>query len=111
MTVCLKNTHGRLQVFVLTHEAYCKALGKCACSVVEGRSARRIPGSLTLATGTETSELPDAVLAVPEVQRAVRDGSLLVVKTPVEADAQPEATARLVEQPIAALAKKKRGEG
>jgi hypothetical protein len=59
------------------HETYCKALGECACDVEQGRARRRTP-SLTLATGVTSPALDDAVLAVPDVVRAVRRGELAV---------------------------------
>ena len=78
MTVSLTNTSNRCQVFVLAHETYCKALGECACDVEQGRAPRRTPRSLTLATGVTSPALDDAVLAVPDVVRAVRRGELAV---------------------------------
>lgn len=75
MTVTLTNASGRLKVFVLAHETYCKARGRCACTVTPGRDGRRIASSLTLAAGAR-EELDEAVLAVPEVERAARAGEL-----------------------------------
>ena len=72
MTVSLTNTSGRCQVFVLAHETYCQALRECRCAREPGRAARRIPGSLTLAAGATTNPQEDAVLAIPEVDRALR---------------------------------------
>ncbi len=66
MTVSLTNTSNRCQVFVLAHETYCKAVGECACDVEQGRSARRTPRSLTLASGVTSTELDDALLSVPD---------------------------------------------
>ncbi len=78
MTVSLTNTSGRCQVFVLAHETYCRARGECACDIEPGRSSRRTARSLTLASGMTSPELDDAVLAIPELVRAVRKGELVV---------------------------------
>ena len=78
MTVSLTNTLGRLQVFVLPHETYCEALGKCACELRDARSGTRIPGSLTLPTGETIDELPDAILSVRDVRAAHHRGALVV---------------------------------
>lgn len=90
MTVSLTNTAGRCQVFVLSHEAFCAAHGSCRCSLEPGRSGRRLPTSLTLVAGNTVSQLPDAVLAVPEVVRAVRRGELAVTRAAPERAASPE---------------------
>lgn len=116
MTVSLTNTSNRCQVFVLAHETYCKALGECACEVEQGRAPRRTPRSLTLTTGVTSPALDDAVLAVPDVVRAVRSGELAVKRhvaepsrpalpmTPTPTSA-PEAS----RPPDVSRAKKKRG--
>ena len=72
MSISLTNTSRRCLVFVLTHDAFCVASGRCRCAV----GARRVPTSLTLAAGATVDELDEAVLAVPEVIRAIRDGAL-----------------------------------
>ena len=118
MTISLRNTSGRLLVFVLGHETYCRALGECACDVEPGRAARRLPRSITLATSVTSPELDEAVLEVPEVVRATRRGEL-AVKRRVADSAEPARS-----EPIAATspsevsdpsdatrAKKKRGAG
>jgi hypothetical protein len=74
MTVSLTNTSLRCQVFVLAHEVFCAACGRCACRT----GARRVASSLTIASGMTVGALSDAVLAVPEVSRAIRSGALLV---------------------------------
>ncbi len=116
MTVSLTNTSNRCQVFVLAHETYCKALSECACEVQQGRAPRRSPRSLTLATGVTSPALEDAVLAVPDVVRAIRRGELAVKRhvaepsrpalpmTPTPTSA-PEAS----RPPDVSRAKKKRG--
>ncbi|NNB92475.1 hypothetical protein HJC10_00240 [Corallococcus exiguus] len=78
MTVSLTNTSGRCLVFVLAHETYCKALDECRCDVEQGRRARRTARSLTLASGVTSPALDDAVLAIPDVVRAVKRGVLAV---------------------------------
>ncbi|HVJ21559.1 MAG TPA: hypothetical protein VM686_39385 [Polyangiaceae bacterium] len=78
MTVYLTNTSGRCTVFVLAHETYCRALGKCRCDVEQGRRARRTAKSLTLASGVTSPALDDAVLTIPDVVRAVKRGDVSV---------------------------------
>ncbi len=84
MTISLSNHAGRCLGFVLSHEAFCGALGSCRCSVEAGRAGRCIASSLTLAAGHTVSELPEAVLGVPEVVRAVRRGELAVTRVGAE---------------------------
>lgn len=78
MTVSLTNTSRRCLVFVLAHESYCKSLGACQCDVQPGRLGRRIVRSLTLASGVTSPPVEDAVLAVPDVVRAIRRGDISV---------------------------------
>lgn len=116
MTVSLTNTSGRCQVFVLTHETYCRTRGACACDVGTGREGRRTPGSLTLASGVTSADLDDAVLAIPEVVRAARCGELTVMRQIVEPPrpaAAPVSTthAPTLTPPDVNKAKKKRGAG
>lgn len=100
--ITLKNTGGRCQCFVLTHEAYCEARGECACRAAQGRPPRRVSRSLTLATGVTSPALHEAVLSVPEVSRALRRGTLLAeraeqpaaVPTEPTESSSPEAAAR-----------------
>ena len=94
MTVILKNTSGRLQTFVLTHETYCKAHGTCCCRTIQGQPPRRIASSLTLPSGTASPELPEAVLALASVKRAVVRGAIAVRRVaaapPLERSKPPE---------------------
>ncbi len=78
----LTNKSGRMMTFVLEHEPYCVALGRCACTEVLGRNPRRLPGALTLPAGLPVMNLPEAVLALPAVERAVRAGHLAVAPMP-----------------------------
>jgi hypothetical protein len=71
--VAITNTSRRGLVFVLDHDVYCAELGRCACR----SGAHRVASSLTIASGLTVS-VDDAVLSVPELVRAVRDGSLSV---------------------------------
>jgi len=73
MTIRLKNTTRRMQVFVLVHEHHCTALGRCTCDV--RKDGRRMPASLTLPAG-DTVEAPDAVLRLPAVMNALRAGEI-----------------------------------
>jgi hypothetical protein len=72
VTVSITNTSRRCLVFVLAHDVFCVAQGRCLCAP----GARPVPTSLTLATGVTVDGLDDAVLTVPEVVRAIRDGAL-----------------------------------
>ena len=72
MSISLTNTSRRCLVFVLAHDVFCVASGRCRCT----RGDRPVPGSLTLATGVTVEGLDEAVLIVPEVIRAIRDGAL-----------------------------------
>jgi hypothetical protein len=117
VTVVLTNTSRRCQVFVLSHETYCRARGECACILEEGRKARRTATSLTLASGHSSPQLDDAVLVVPDVVRAIRRGEILVERQVVELPRPPAlAPPTLAPSPGAgnlaegAKAKKKRGE-
>jgi hypothetical protein len=65
---------------VLPHETYCKALGECRCDVEHGRHARRTARSLTIASGVTSPALDDAVLALPDVVRAMKRGELVVTR-------------------------------
>ena len=73
MSIAITNTSRRCQVFVLAHDVYCAALGRCACR----SGTRRVASSLTIASGVTVS-VDDAVLAVPELVRGIREGSLSV---------------------------------
>ena len=115
MTVSLTNTSGRCLVFVLAHETYCEALGECRCEVEQGRRARRTPKSLTLASGVTTRVLDDAVLAIPEVVRAVKRGELTVKRyvpeppRPAATSAPTITTSLEVSRPDVKAKKNKRG--
>lgn len=76
MTVILINRARRMKVFTLAHATYCKALGSCMCTVVDARTGRRLPLSLTLASGNRSAELPEAVLQLADIVRAVASGEL-----------------------------------
>lgn len=72
MSISLTNTSRRCLAFVLAHDVFCVAQSRCRCAP----GARPVPTSLTVATGEAVDGLDDAVLAVPEVIRAIRDGAL-----------------------------------
>ena len=74
MSICLTNTSRRCLVFVLAHDVFCVANGRCRCAP----GNRHVPTSLTIAAGVTVGDLDDAVLTVPAVIRAVRDGALTV---------------------------------
>jgi hypothetical protein len=81
MTVSLINTSGRLKSFALPHETYCKARGRCACRLTR-ELERRIPSSITIAADTRVSDLDDAVLQVPDIAQALRNGEIRVERKP-----------------------------
>jgi hypothetical protein len=72
VSISLTNASRRCLVFVLVHDVFCVADGRCRCAP----GIRPVPASLTLATGVTVDGLADAVLTVPEVIRAIRDGAL-----------------------------------
>jgi hypothetical protein len=93
MPITLENRGRQMQVFNLPHELYCQKAGHCGCATetvttwVEDaatgeRSMRaaikRIPASLTLLARAKHPGLHEAVLEVPEVQRAIQLGTLRV---------------------------------
>lgn len=111
MTVSLKNTSGRLKVIVLAHETFCAARGQCGCDVPAARGARRMPRSLTLATGVTATGLDEAVLALPEVRRALQRGELAAERAvPAPPRTPPQRDSAVVaESPSISQPKKKRG--
>ena len=78
MTIAITNTSGRIKVINLSHQTYCEALGSCQCQHVPGTRGIRLPSSLTIPTGATVTNLPEAVLALPEVARAVCAGQLSI---------------------------------
>ena len=106
MAIALRNTQRRMQVFNLRHDLYCEAAGRCGCAeqtvttVEENpltgerrpRSVKRkVPGALTL-LALETQEgLPESVLELPEVKRAVSAGALRVLTLPPKPQPKPAA--------------------
>ncbi len=94
MTLTLINATRRMKVINLPHDAYCAALGTCACTEVA--RGRRIAASLTLPAGSTTPGLDDAVLRVPDVARDVRTGELLVRREapPPQPETEPRTASR-----------------
>ena len=78
MTVSLTNTSRRCLVFVLAHDVLCVANGRCRCAP----GNRPVPTSLTIAAGVTIDGLDEAVLAIPAVIRAIRDGALSANRGP-----------------------------
>ncbi|NOJ79809.1 hypothetical protein [Myxococcus xanthus] len=107
MSVTLTNTLGRLVTFLLPHESYCLARGACACGVQLGRSGRRLPSSLTLATGVTLEDVPEAALSVPAVAAAIRRGEVALKRqAPTATPSSPPSAAPEVS---ARVSRKKRG--
>ncbi len=73
----LANTTDGQKAFVLGHDSYCSALGRCAClrALPRGRARAAV---LSLDEGEEL-RVARAVLSVPEVARAVARGRLRVL--------------------------------
>lgn len=80
MTVSLTNTSGRCLVFVLPHEGYCDAVGRCVCGPPARRDGGPVASSLTLPSASVAGPLGDAVLGLPDVVRAVRRGDVTVTR-------------------------------
>lgn len=76
MIVTLINRAPRMKVFILAHATYCQARGACGCTVVDPRTGRRVAQSLTLPAGMRSAELPDVVLRVTDVARALASGEV-----------------------------------
>jgi len=77
-TLTLTNQSTRLVLLFLRHEHFCKALGRCSCVELPTSPPRKGPAVLALAAGTTSAALPEAVLQVPEVQQALREGWLVI---------------------------------
>ncbi|TQF10409.1 hypothetical protein FJV41_39605 [Myxococcus llanfairpwllgwyngyllgogerychwyrndrobwllllantysiliogogogochensis] len=107
MSVTLTNALGRLVTFLLPHESYCVARGECACGVQPGRGGRRLPSSLTLATGVSMEDVPEATLCVPAVAAAIRRGEVALKRqAPTAPPSSPPSAAPEVS---ARVSRKKRG--
>jgi hypothetical protein len=93
MPITLENRGRQMQVFNLPHELYCEKSGRCGCAQeivntwVEDAATgertlrstiKRIPASLTLLAREKHPGLHEAVLEVPEVQRAIELGTMRV---------------------------------
>lgn len=110
MTVVLTNRGPRFRTFVLTHERYCAARGVCGCAKSPDRTARRIPGALLLARDASSTNLDDAVLAVPEIAQAIRMGDVTVKQTASAVSPRPPAPISSdSEERLTRETKKKRG--
>ena len=81
MTITLINRTGRMKVYNLPHQTYCKPLGKCACTKLPGRNSGQVCASLTLASGVEVDGVPEAVLQVKEISKDISSGALRVKRT------------------------------
>ncbi|MCP3104519.1 hypothetical protein LZ198_37220 [Myxococcus sp. K15C18031901] len=108
MSVTLTNTQGRLVTFLLPHESYCVARDACGCGVQPGRGGRRLPSSLTLATGVTLEDVPEAALSVPTVAAAIRRGDVVLKR---QAPSVPPSSPSLLPAPEASAraSRKKRG--
>ncbi|WP_408891580.1 hypothetical protein ACJ2CR_19150 [Myxococcus faecalis] len=107
MSVTLTNALGRLVTFLLPHESYCLARGACACGVQPGRGGRRLPSSLSLATGVTLEDVHEAALTVPDLAAAIRRGEVILKRqAPTTPPSSPPSTAP---EASARASRKKRG--
>jgi hypothetical protein len=74
--VILVNTTDGRKAFVLAHDTYCTALGRCAC--IRALPLGRARASVLVLDEGERRRVTRAVLSVPEVACAVRRGRLRV---------------------------------
>ncbi len=74
MSVTLSNQAKRMQVFILPHAEFCERAGKCACTSL--RSGVRLAGTLTVPVGGAVADLPDAILNVPDVAKALGEARI-----------------------------------
>lgn len=69
----LVNTSDGRKTFVLAHDSYCTALGRCVC----GKTPWGRPRAAHLSLGErERRSVSRAVLSVPEIARAIARGRL-----------------------------------
>lgn len=103
MPVTLINKQNRMRVFNLDHPSFDSEARHMTVHVVEeGRDGGRYPrrvrkrvcGSLTLLAKEKKHNLPDQVIKVPQVAKAIDDGTLsyLVVKIEPKKSAMTKAT-------------------
>lgn len=90
MPVTLESRVRRMQVFTLAHDIYCRATCACAELVVfvadenpglqrgARRVTKRVPGSLTLLAFEHRANLPNRILEVPDVQKAIGRGDVRI---------------------------------
>lgn len=71
----IRNATRGLFVIQLTH-AVCEDAGECSCTSMGGRL---VPASAMLLPG-EVKELPALAIELPEVDRALRNGGLVLVQ-------------------------------
>ena len=96
MTVILINRARRMKVFTLAHATYCQAVGSCGCTLVDARTGRRVAQSLTLPAGGRSAQLPEAILQIGDVVRAVVSGELGVERVVPKAKTKPTRTGNSV---------------
>ena len=80
--ISLTNKTKRIKTYVLPHELYCKALGRCVCTTYIGGTKPRTSSSITIVSGTTVSGLPQEVLQLPKIAQAIKQGELRVQRTP-----------------------------
>ena len=102
MPVTLINKQNRMRVFNLDHPSFDSEASDVTVHVVEeGRDGGRYPrrvrrrlcGSLTLLAKEKRHNLPDQVIKVPQIAKAIEDRTLsyLVVKIEPAAEQKPAA--------------------
>ena len=114
-SVILKNQDKQRRKFVVSlfHETFCRRNGKCACSIrrITNKNGKPVsiksPAGLYIPYGEQSKELPEAVLYLPKVQKALKSGWLVKVEAKAKAKAEvivPPAPAPVEDHP-----KKKKG--
>lgn len=97
--VTLINKEKRMRVFNLDHPTFAdRATIMNMIVVEEARDGRRLPrrirksvcGSLTLLPKEKKHGLPDQIIKVPQIDRAIKEGSLAFLKV---SEVQPTTTA------------------
>lgn len=97
--ITLINKQKRMRVFNLDHPQFANCATTMNMTVVEeARDGRRLPrrirkhvcGSLTLLAGEKRHGFPDQILKVPQIERAIKEGTLAFLKV---SEVKPTTTA------------------
>ena len=113
MGVSLRNAWQKPFIATMYHDVFCRRRGECCCGVVKVRSEKgklvteRQPKSFQIDVG-KSDEFDQAVLHLPQVKKAVKDGWLVRGDLEAQAKAQPAKPAAPAEpaKPVEAPAPK-----